>query len=1141
MNDPDESTSCDPTDDSINGIFFCKGNNVIVLFIFLCGALIRHLTVVLFLPIPYTVIIFLIGLVFGHFPLGSMDIIDPHEIMLIFLPLLIFEGAFGIDMYIFKQLFLQILILAVPVVATCTFTIGIICQYLFEDYWRLSEVMLLGAILSATDPVAVVSIMKELGTSKKFSLLIEGESLLNDGTALVVFSLLFSSVKGEEVTIMEVIKNGCQLSLGGPAFGWIIAKITVFWLNWTFNDSLTEISVTFSLAYLTFYIAENILHVSSVLAVVTYGAMLSAHRTAISPEVESILHSFWETMGFWANTLIFALTGIVISNKVLAEAEFSDFMNFAILYCMLNITRGLSILLFAPFLKRIGYGLSWQEALVLTWSGLRGAVGLALALIVHGEMLITDKIRKKILFHVSCVVIGTLLINATTITGLLTFVGLTSVNQERKQTMKKTIKVLDERREKVIKIAKSDRFLSDADWIRVSEMCTIEDPFKTLETQEDREIEEIVCPHCNEVINFIPLSNRDIQNMTLEVTKKYLKLLKQNCKHQFEIGILSGYSLRKVTEMLDQAIDNDDTSMIDVYKFRKLWKTPNFLHSIQSYLTRFTVMQGSNSHNLLNSESVYKGIIYELSECGALLVLVYGMDALQIIITLFLVGEGDIVPQNFKRGLHHINIMMVVIIGLYFMARICHHRFRYAASIWFFVNGSTLILGMYDVAASAMLNDGDAVFLHFDDDHSHYDRLQFLIYLRSLRLLSLLEIWVLAAKQYILSYIKNFLTCAADVTRAYVRASDQVIKKIDGFSDNVDVCETIRKNAENNKLKVLREIGFLQGLHPDIMLGVKTHQAIRSVLNVMRDGIYELLEDGGIEESEGFIFIKVIESKMKKLQNAPPVMEFPSVESILAVIPWIEKEPPLINLITKIAEPKTFELGKTIMNYGDKSDGIYIIISGLVKVEVPITDSGTNLADDSSIQYQFRTLDFLSTGNVIGEISVLAQRPRSATLTCETQVKTLFLNIHNLAMIFDVFASLRPPLIDRLWMICAIRISVNVLTKVPHYHGMNKEALMSRLKYGIVEPISQSKKLIEISPRVVDTVLIMGTVCDRNGNVTYVGPCYIPKHARTLKLVSHKDQTAVFFFILKMQKQKKHVGFEKYSMTYSEGLNEIDF
>jgi len=146
---------------------------------------------------------------------------DAHMILLLFLPALIFESAFNSDWHIFKVEFAQILILAGPMLICSTYLCGLMMRYIlgYDGDFTWEAALLYGSIISATDPVAVVALLKELGASRRLATLIEGESLLNDGTAMVVFLVIFDIVEGNDVTFGDIVLKFVRLSFGGPLLG----------------------------------------------------------------------------------------------------------------------------------------------------------------------------------------------------------------------------------------------------------------------------------------------------------------------------------------------------------------------------------------------------------------------------------------------------------------------------------------------------------------------------------------------------------------------------------------------------------------------------------------------------------------------------------------------------------------------------------------------------------------------------------------------------------------------------------------------------------------------------------------------------------------------------------------------------------
>lgn len=174
--------------------------------------------------------------------------------------------------------------------------------------------MLFGSIISATDPVAVVALLKELGASKRLSTMIEGESLLNDGTAMVVFLVILEFAHGNELSAGDIIGMFARLSLGGTILGIVAGIILSLMLKRIHNNGVLEVNSTIFVSYIVFYVAENTpLHVSGILAIVALGLyMTNKGKTQISTESEHSVHHVWGFIGFLAETVIFILSGIIM-------------------------------------------------------------------------------------------------------------------------------------------------------------------------------------------------------------------------------------------------------------------------------------------------------------------------------------------------------------------------------------------------------------------------------------------------------------------------------------------------------------------------------------------------------------------------------------------------------------------------------------------------------------------------------------------------------------------------------------------------------------------------------------------------------------------------------------------------------------
>eukprot|EP01065_Artemidia_motanka_P012084 TRINITY_DN16595_c0_g1_i2.p1 TRINITY_DN16595_c0_g1~~TRINITY_DN16595_c0_g1_i2.p1 ORF type:complete len:1455 (+),score=494.31 TRINITY_DN16595_c0_g1_i2:42-4406(+) len=458
---------------------------------------------------PYTILVFLVGVTFGLAASAGEDDsnalslyddlagIDPHLMFFVFLPVLIFESAFATNTHVFKKVFWHCLWLAGPGLVVASGLTAVVVKFAFWKYeWSWVTSILFGTICSATDPVAVVALLKELGAGAEVSALIEGESLLNDGTAIVIFSVLQGGVAMGSIDqpAGEVVGEFCQIAFGGPLVGLVFAVLAEQVLEKVFNDPLVEVTLTLSVAYMTFFVAEGLLHVSGVLALVVLGLYLSYHCQAFSPEVELVLHSFWGILVFIANTVIFGLAGLIVSAKVFRELEGVDMLYLLILYLVINLARLLVVVGSSPLLRRIGgYSLDRDSSYLLIWGGLRGAVGLALCLIVENDVDIAcahPKLGPRMIFLVCGIVFLTLVVNGVSTGKLVRKLGLDAIPLHRRKAMSNAVcAVLDEQDYRIFELSRQG-VMASVNWkrVRMDTVDLLTDPYSSGRTDEDMEM-----------------------------------------------------------------------------------------------------------------------------------------------------------------------------------------------------------------------------------------------------------------------------------------------------------------------------------------------------------------------------------------------------------------------------------------------------------------------------------------------------------------------------------------------------------------------------------------------------------------------------------------------------------------------------
>ena len=385
------------------------------------------------LRVPYPVALVIAGVLLGALlrsPLPFLSGLEldelhltPHLILVLFLPALLFEATLHIEATALRKTLLPIGLLAVPGVLLTAAITGALVHWGVGLDWPTA--LLFGAIVAATDPIAVLAIFQRTGAPRELAVLIEGESLFNDGTAVVLSRILLGVVLAGTFNALDgainfVVVVGGGLLIGAAA-GWLASRLTA-----RLDDHLIEITLTTILAYGTFVIAEAC-EVSGVIAVVAAGLVLGnvGARTGMSPTTRLALLNFWEYIAFLFNSAIFLLIGLEVDLGSLRFDLWPVLIAIgAVLLARAVVVYGLGLIVLPlpPVLPR-----RWLH--VLFWAGLRGAVSLAVVLSLPRDL----PVRPLLLDLTFGVVLFTLLVQGLTMAPLVQRLGLAAKDHRRQE------------------------------------------------------------------------------------------------------------------------------------------------------------------------------------------------------------------------------------------------------------------------------------------------------------------------------------------------------------------------------------------------------------------------------------------------------------------------------------------------------------------------------------------------------------------------------------------------------------------------------------------------------------------------------------------------------------------------------------
>ena len=357
----------------------------------------------------------------------------------LFLPPLLFTAGLTIDV---RRLFDEVwavLLMAIVAVLVCIAIVGGVVH--LATGMDLVVCLLLGAVVSTTDPAAVIGIFRDVGAPKRLSILAEGESLLNDAVAIAAFGLFIaimiapSAPDPTEVSLTADPSGAVMVFLrefvGGLICGFVMARGVMVLLPRLGESDAAIASVTVSLTYLSFLVADRYWHVSGVVSVVIAALTVAAYGpTHLHPRQWTALRRLWAQLEFWANCLIFVLASMLAAS-VLVQITWLYVWGVAAVAVGAFLARALVVFGMLPVLEKVHLvqPVDKRYKAILVWGGLRGAVTIVLAMVAAGDQRLPEDVREFVALSATLFVLVTLFVNATTLGLVMHVLGLDKLSR----------------------------------------------------------------------------------------------------------------------------------------------------------------------------------------------------------------------------------------------------------------------------------------------------------------------------------------------------------------------------------------------------------------------------------------------------------------------------------------------------------------------------------------------------------------------------------------------------------------------------------------------------------------------------------------------------------------------------------------
>ncbi|XP_013909895.1 PREDICTED: sodium/hydrogen exchanger 10-like [Thamnophis sirtalis] len=922
--------------------------------------------------------------------------IDPILFLHLFTPIIIFTAAFEMDLYIFRKSFWQVVILSVPgFLMNCAF-LGWITYKINKYNWSWDDSMLFGIILSTTDPILSVASVKNLGLSKIVINLIKGESLFNDATTVIIFELYKDLINQshQEVDVIfgwspraspaewatVIPMSDHEQSFPVAAFGFLSSRIVLYWLQHIFNDGIIEVVLSFSMAYIIFFIAEW-LGMSGVIALSILGLLLDS--VSFSPGMDVFLYKF------------------------------------------------LVILTLSPFLSRLGYGFNWRWGAIIVWSGMRGTFTLNMALQIsqsESETPAEASIKNQILMHSGTASLLTLIINSTTVRTLVITLGLCNITLPKRMAMFNAIQRIRKMEANTFAMLKLDRFLADANWAMAEKAIKIDYPYRA----------------------------------------SYQK--------QYNSGMLNQDAAQILIGAAESYVDINGKFM-NIHEVKTYWESKGILVTIKNWLTEW--VHSVKEESFKQSRNRFLRTCYQLAtmeEFEYICFMVTLLNCFPIALYFILSTDTPFFPQ--LKMCNYYFLALYILEALLKISAVGRNYFNHH---WNQFDVLIIIIGSIDVVVINIVNS-------VSPTYAIIYVIRILRFLRVVRVLRLFKLMIPKMIFLLNKQINKQLTFRYDIAKGYVQGEE-------------DVKSLIGQIAGHEKVYVVR---LMQRDYPDIVIAVKTKQAVQTVLNTAFETLKFMISGGIVDKNEGNELHKVILLRKQQIGKLPPTIAPPTAHDLLCNIVWLQGNKKQIEYIQKKADILYYDYGDNICEEGDMPQGIHLIVSGMIKLsgKAPSYGVSKEVKDnqkeaDKNMYERIRKsvtsyyTDYLVTGAIIGELNCLTKQEMEFGIVCETAVQTCFISIDDLFEAFDTF--LDPPSLEyKIWLKIALDVALKAFKEILPNMDWSYRMCMQFSNTYVVDVPNHTK--CDIYDEAMDEVILVhGTVQDCQSGEHYLAPFVLPK------------------------------------------------
>ncbi|XP_075550297.1 sperm-specific sodium:proton exchanger-like [Dermacentor variabilis] len=1037
--------------------------------------------------VPYTVFMLLAGVWFSYQDLQTQGIGSlsnwlrniKFHVLMVFVPAATVYATQGINHFIFRRCHREILVFAVGTLVIST-AVSALYAYSFLGPMNINDCLLFGILLCSNERLPIADELFEEGRYPILTTMLQAESILNN---LFVWSVL-DIIEADGNQGLATVLNHLLLSHVVGALGGVVMGVLAIWsLRVAPQSQSSNTYLHICLTYATFCLLE-VMGTSGVDGVVAFTLVTTSHRLVACTELEGLLHKYWSTIYDVSGFLSLFVSSLYTGELMLIFFGNAALPKVSLAYCVRTLARLFSVVALFPILEQFGYPVSWRQAVVTVWMGLKGPLNITIVTyLYHYQSTLNVDYVGRTFPNIVCDIVLTQLINVTLLEYIFKIFGVLEVSEIERRTMTSAVTYLRDHVVMSSRMQNKDSYFLPVDWKWVMRRTMIANPFDSAPK-----------PWFDVTMKRRP-SERESQIQAEHfAVENVLRIEQVSYSRQYREGMIQKSTMMTLLAALQYPFDKKvymgaDTieSLIDIPEWIKWTKERLSVSSFgEDFMDDTESFQSNLDHNL--QERVIDMFEHQYYE---LVITSTALTFLTCLLGVLLNTPLPVKPQSDA---------ILIIEGVYiilFAAEITTMITAYGHRFVRLDNYNKLDLVLLATCIFVFILQFTIYFLAGPGGNYHTMLTVTFILAVSVRLvhavkyIEVVQNWVI---EVIHRHLDKIIYAAYETSLAIITGEEEVQQNVWKYVHSSDLALETRSRATNNRLLVLRNLVEIQSRFPGIAVAFKSRQAGQTILNDVSAHVDEMQRDGFFAEEQYRELYQTLKEKMMGIICAPnslPASYKPI--AVLRVIPWIGSDS-VRQFLAMQLRPVAYAAGEVIIDRGWESP-IIITYSGIVKIEGDVEYRSDGALPNSSSSLFFFSdeyfEDYLGAPVTLGALGLITEEPSVTRVTTETAVNAYVIPRSRVTEAIQIFT--RPPsFLYQIWYYIANIFGVLILQTQTKYQTWPVEKIKLRLSSFLLPDLSSAHDFL-VSPDIEDILLIQGTLIDVNLGDLYVAPAYIPR------------------------------------------------